>query len=354
MINKALSPLAISQYVLVIIVTIGIVGCNDKNIVNKTQPKVAISTVTAVDSLYNTVLSFSGTVSPNKEANLGSIIPGKVDRILIPEGGSVHEGDLIAVMSDELLAQSNIEYQAVKKDFERITTLLGKSTVSQQEYDHAKALYDASALKLKMARKNTEIRAPFSGLVMKHLVRAGENYFFFPNLTPGMSMSSGIVSLMQIDPILIKINVNEKDLEQIRIGQSATIQSDAINGTSFAGKIVKISPLVSTTSRSSLVEISVMNSQYKLKPGMFCSVLIQQPANKGILIPKFALLQQAGTKDQFVYLINKNTAKREVVNVLGYFGDWVIVGNLSAGQVIAMEGKNKLSDGSQVVISEGK
>lgn len=354
MTKRTLPHIARNRYLIMLILALGLGGCNNKNSLNETPEQVAISTVTAVDSLYNTVLSFSGTLSPNKEANLGSIVPGKVEQILVPEGGTVEAGELIAVMSDEFLSQSEIEYQAVKKDFERMQTLLAKNSVSQQEYDHIKALYDAANLKLQMARKNTEIRAPFSGVVMKHLVQEGENYFFYPNLSPGMSISSGIISLMQIDPILIKINVNEKNLNQIRIGQSATIKTDALKGATFTGKIIKISPLLSTISHSAEVDISVMNGDYKLKPGMSCAVELQLPARKGIMIPKFALLQQAGTKDQYVYLIKNNTARRKVVNVLSYCGDWAVVDNLAAGQIVALDGKNKLSDGSQVVISGEK
>ncbi|MEN6398465.1 MAG: efflux RND transporter periplasmic adaptor subunit [Candidatus Cloacimonas sp.] len=354
MTKRTLPHFARNRYLIMLILALGLGGCNNKNSLNETPEQVAISTVTAVDSLYNTVLSFSGTVSPNKEANLGSVVPGKVEQILVPEGGTVEAGELIAVMSDEFLSQSEIEYQAVKKDFERMQTLLAKNSVSQQEYDHIKALYDAANLKLQMARKNTEIRAPFSGVVMKHLVQEGENYFFYPNLSPGMSISSGIISLMQIDPILIKINVNEKNLNQIRIGQSATIKTDALKGATFTGKIIKISPLLSTISHSAEVDISVMNGDYKLKPGMSCYVELQLPARKGIMIPKFALLQQAGTKDQYVYLIKNNTARRKVVNVLSYCGDWAVVDNLAAGQIVALDGKNKLSDGSQVVISGEK
>ncbi len=352
--KRTIPLIASRRYLIFLIVAMGLAGCNNHDNVNQTQEKVAISTVMAVDSLYNTVLSFSGTVSPNKEANIGSVVPGKVEQILVPEGGTVKEGELIAVMSDEFLTQSDIEYQTVKKDFERMQALLGKNTVSQQEYDHLKALYDAAALKLQMARKNTEIRAPFSGMVMKHLVREGENYFFYPNFTPGMSVSSGIISLMQIDPILIKINVNEKDLGQIRIGQRATIRTEAIQDVSFTGQIIKISPLLSTISHSTEVEIAVKNSHFLLKPGMSCAVELQQPARQGIMIPKIALLQQAGTKEQFVFLINDNIAKRKVVKVLGYCGDWAVVDSLAAGQILALDGKNKLSDGTQVVISGDK
>ena len=354
MTRRTLPPIANSRCLIILILALGLVGCNHKNSLKDVPEQVVISTVTAVDSLYSTVLSFSGTVSPNKEANIGSVVPGKVEQILVTEGGTVKEGELIAVMSDEFLSQSEIEYQAVKKDFERMQTLLAKNSVSQQEFDHIKALYDAANLKLQMARKNTEIRAPFSGVVMKHLDREGENYFFYPNLSPGMSPSSGIVSLMQIDPVLIKIKVNEKDLNQIRIGQKAMIKTDAIKGTSFTGKITKISPLLSTISHSADVDIAVANSHHRLKPGMSCTVELQLPAQRGTMIPKFALLQQAGTKDQYVYLIKNNTAQRKVVNVLSYFGDWAVVDNLAAGQIVALDGKNKLSDGSQVVISGEK
>ena len=127
MTRRTLPPIANSRCLIILILALGLVGCNHKNSLKDVPEQVVISTVTAVDSLYSTVLSFSGTVSPNKEANIGSVVPGKVEQILVTEGGTVKEGELIAVMSDEFLSQSEIEYQAVKKDFERIPEMLAKA-----------------------------------------------------------------------------------------------------------------------------------------------------------------------------------------------------------------------------------
>lgn len=331
-----------------------IIGCHKETETSEINHVVSITATTALDSLYSPVMNFSGVVSPIREANLGCVVPGKVERIFVPEGKEVQAGDLLALMSDELLTQGEIEFQAVEKDYQRISTLLERGSASQQDYDHIKALYEGSAAKLQMLRKNTEIRAPFSGVVMKHIVHEGENYSFLPNITPGQSLNSGIINLMQIDTVLVKVNVNEGDLTQIHENQIAEMHLNAYPEKVFTGRVKNIPLLVSTLSHSVSVEIAVENQGLDLRPGMYCTVRMEKTPRQGVIIPKGALLQQSGTKEQYVYVVEGNLVRRQIVTVIESMQDLVVIEGVTSGQLVAVEGKNKLTDGCSVLIVKGE
>ena len=92
---------------------------------------------------YIPVLNFTGTAEANREAALKAI-PGRVEKIHFSKGSYVPEGAVIAEMSDEMLIQAQIELEAIRKDFERISRLKEKESVSVMDYDHMKAKFDVA------------------------------------------------------------------------------------------------------------------------------------------------------------------------------------------------------------------
>lgn len=337
------------NYIMIAAVLTGLVACSKPVTPEKNNSPVSITTVVAKDTVYTPQREYTGTIYASQEANLGSVMPGRIEQILIPEGGFVKEGGLVAVMADEMMEQTKVEYLTLKKDLDRVSILLSRGTVSQQEYDHLKARFDASEAKYAMLRKNTEIRAPFSGTVVKHLVHVGENYSFLPSVNPGYSMSSGIVSLMKLDPLTVKAEVNEQDLQYLKVGQKATIKVAWNGDQQLSGTIIKIQPVLSTTTRTSTVEIRIPNSGAKLKPGMFCSVKFALPGMPGISIPRESLMQSPGTAGKYVFRIADGTASKVSVTVRDQENLHYIVEGIEPGDVIALDGKAKLSDKSRVI-----
>jgi len=125
-------------------------GCNDKNRQNPSnhggeKPKVEIYRIHTQDVPLN--LSYLGSFKPFKEATLGTTIPGKIEKIYTQEGEAVKEGQLLVQMSSELLLQSEIEYKTLEKDFQRVKNLVEKQSISQQDFDHVKARYEAAEAK---------------------------------------------------------------------------------------------------------------------------------------------------------------------------------------------------------------
>ena len=329
-------------------------ACSHKETEKAADNSIVISTSIAIDSTYIPVLENTGSIFASQEANLGSSLPGRVERILVPEGGHVQKGQLIVEMSDELMLQAQIEYETLLKDLGRVNTLLSKSTISQQEYDHVKARFDASAAKYNMLKRNTEIRAPFSGTVVKHMVKAGENYSFLPSLNPGYSMNSGIVSLMNLDPLTVKVDVNEKDINSIKVGQTAMIQINNQDVKEIKGTVTKIMPVLSTATRTATVEIRIANPNQQIKPGMYCTASFYLAPQHGVAIPRSSILRTPGTGDQYVFTIVDNKAHKQLINIEADLNDYCIVSGLDSEMTIAMEGKGKLSEGLSVSIKNGE
>jgi len=104
-------------------------GCSTKTTENSGHSATSPATATKVtvhvakEMEYIPVLNFTGTAEANREAALGASIPGRVEKIHFSKGSYVPEGAVIAEMSDEMLIQAQIELEAIRNDFERISRL---------------------------------------------------------------------------------------------------------------------------------------------------------------------------------------------------------------------------------------
>ncbi len=332
----------------VILSAIILTSCATKEVEQVAEKKVVkVTTTVAQKSEIVREKEFSGAMQAEQEANLGALLPGRIEKIYVEVGDKVQKGDLIAELSGELLTQAEIEYKTLEKDFNRMERLLQKNAVSQIDFDHVKAKYEAAEAKYQMVKKSTEIRAFFSGVVADIYVNEGENYLFTPALELGYSHAPGIVKIVNMDNLKLEIAVNEKDLSDIFIGQNAIVSCDA-SDEEFSAKVTEISPIIAHTTRSCKVELTLSNIEHKLKPGMFAKIKLQYKPTEEVLIPRRAISRQNGTGVSYVYVVNGNIAKRRNVEIVYNLGDMVAVNNLAENTEIVVEGKTKIFDGDQI------
>lgn len=338
--------------IVLLVMLLTLASCSKKKNEEKLAEKqVNVTTVLAQESDYKPELSYAGSVLAFMESNLSPVLPGRVEKIYCKEGQSVHKGDLLAELQGEMLTQALIENMALKKDFERVTRLKDKGSISEMDFDHLKAKFEASEAKVQMLKKSTEIRAPFSGTVVAVNLHEGENYSILPSIdVQNMSIKTGIIRMVQINPIKIEIEVGEKDISSIKNGQTVNFTVDAYPEKTFEGKIKNIKSEFSQSSRTVKVEVESANSGSLLKPGMFAHVAIQLPVKKGILIPLKALYRMPGSSTDYVFVVQNNTAKMIKVERMQIVADNVVVNGLNVGDEVVVEGKNKLNDGTKVVV----
>jgi membrane fusion protein (multidrug efflux system) len=347
----------ITQPLIAVTIVVMLAGCsntNDNTAGNtngQAEGHQEVTTTKSEEITYHPWLSYGGTAYAYREANLGTALPGRVEKIHHQEGTYVEEGQLLVDLSAELYAQALAEKKTLKKDFERVSRLREKGSVTQQKYDHVKAKYKAAKAKARMMRKNCRIRAPFDGTIVDYLVKEGENFLFSPSLKAGYSHTSGIVQLMQLDRLKIKADVNEKDLFQIEEGQNCRVTFDALPDTTLSGKVSHIDPILSTSTHTAKVEVTVDNPEHRLKPGMYANIEIRMPKTTDVFIPLNAIYRQPGTGNDFVFIVQDNRAVRKPVEKLYNQGKKVAVKGISANQQVVVHGKNRLNDGDPVQVT---
>ena len=338
-------------YALILVTAISCTGRIRNSNEAGTRAAVNVSAVKSELKNHRPKLNVSGTAYAEKEANLGSALPGRVEREYFSEGSHVNRGDLLVSMSGEMLAQAMTEHGTVEKDFQRVSRLLEKGSITQQEYDHVKSLFEASSSRLEMVRKNSEITAPFPGTIVEYLVKEGENYFFNLNLDPGYSKTSGILRLMKLDPIVIEAEVNEKELGSIRNGFRADVTFDAIPDTVFPGVITSISPMLSSVTHTAKVKIAVSNSRGLLRPGMYAKAAVILPEVSSVTVPLSTIFRQSGTADDYVFTVNGRNAVRRRINTEWVEGSEAGIKGINAGDMVVTAGKDKLIDGSLIEVN---
>ncbi len=328
-----------------------LVACGNKESkvsVEKTYTE--IKTDVAFEKSYSGSTEYSGTFFANKEANLGTSMPGKIEKYYYKPGTFVKSGTLLVELSSEVLTQALIEFDAIKKDFDRVSRLKEKGSISEIEFDHIKAKLDAAQVKTDMLKKNTTVVAPFDGVIVEYLLEEGENFFFTLNIDPGYSNTSGIVRLMQLNPLKAEIQVNEQDISKIHTGQEVIVKCDAVSDKEYKGKISYIKPILSTNTRTASVEVEVQNTDGKIMPGMFARVFIESISQTGVFIPLNSIYRQPGTPEDYVFVIKNDTAYKTRISRIKSDGEFVCVSGIENGVTVAVEGKNKLNDGTFVKV----
>ncbi|HEY0723973.1 MAG TPA: efflux RND transporter periplasmic adaptor subunit, partial [Pyrinomonadaceae bacterium] len=120
---------------------------------------------------------------------------------------------------------------------------------------------------LALARKSLSyavIPAPLDGFVAERTADLGEY----------VSPQQKVATIVRTNPLRIRIDVPEQAIPEVKVGQSVSITTSAWPDKNFAGRVARIAPNVSATSRTLTVEAEIENSNNALKPGQFATVRI--------------------------------------------------------------------------------
>lgn len=338
---------------MIIIIAAG-VGCGDSNNDSKdssVEEVIPISTVVAQEQEITPTLDYSGTVEAWTRAALGSEIPGRIVTLNCDVGDVVRKDSLLVKLGSENLIQAQANFNAVKKDWERIKTLRESGTVTQQAYDQMEAAYRAAKAGYEKTLISTQIRAPFNGVITKKYLDVGEVYSLFP----GQAGSPAIIELMQIDTVKVAVAVTESQYHRLAIGQEVTLRLDAYPDSQFVGIVSRIDPTVNTKTRTANVEIRFANRSGIIKPGMFGFVKISLLPKNTLLVSRDVLIKQEGVGVFYVFKVQNKTATR--VNVIkgDTFGGLVeIISGLDVGDTVITTGKMKVKTGSKVQVASAE
>jgi len=184
------------------------------------------------------------------------------------------------------------------------------------------------------------ITAPAPGVIARRLVDLGAT----------VTTSTPIFQIVDIDPIYVSVPVIEREIAFLKPGFLAIVSSDAVPGEGYAGKIVSISPVLATATRTAEVKIEIENKDRRLRPGMFARVeMVLAHREDAITAPMEAIVDRDGTKIAFTVVDGKAKANELQVGISdGEVSE--IVKGLRAGEPIVVSGQQNLRDGVAVFV----
>ena len=194
---------------------------------------------------------------------------------------------------------------------------------------------------LALARKNLSyavIPAPIDGYVSERTADLGEY----------VSPQQKVVTIVRTNPLRIRIDIPEQAIPEVRVGQSVSVTTSAWPDKNFAGRVARIAPNVSATSRTLTVEAEIENSSGALKPGQFATVrILQERAKPAVLVPARAVVTEAGVSR--LYVVKNGHAEQRIVQTGQTEGDLIEIKNgVAVDEQVATSNLEMLSDGVAV------
>ena len=151
------------------------------------------------------------------------------------------------------------------------------------------------------------------------------------------------------------ISVYEYEIGFIKVGDSVDIEAVAYPGEKFTGKVVSISPVLDSTTRTNQVRVEVPNPDNKLKPEMFVNALIKEDLGMKLAVPETAVLDTGLRKIVYLSEANDVLESREVT--LGQKAEnyYEVLGGLKVGDVVVTSGNFLIDSESKLKSpSQGK
>ncbi len=333
-----------------------------------TEPPLSISSYKVEMDQWENTLSAIGSLEAAKGLLITADLSGRIAKILFDAGSEVKAGDLLVeqdVSSEKAQLRSAQAAAALaKNNLDRISELYNKKVASKSEFDNAQSTYRSAIADVDNIRANIEkksIRAPFNGRLGIRLVNLGQS----------INAGEPVVSLQATNQMFVNFFLPQQLLPKVKTGLEVRLNSDAVPGKTFTGKINAIDPEIDSNTRSIKIQAILANGEKELLPGMFASIDVVLPDMKEVLLIPITSVQYATFGDS-VFIVeeakktegdntasqsNSNeppplTARQQFVKLGEARGDFVTVEKgLTVGQVVASAGVFKLRNGAPVVIN---
>ncbi|WP_088153558.1 efflux RND transporter periplasmic adaptor subunit [Achromobacter xylosoxidans] len=372
---KRVSGLALSGGVLALILA----GCGEKPHMNPGMPQVSVITIQPQRAPI--VSELPGRVDAVRDAQIRARVTGIVQKIAFEQGGDVKENQLLFKIdpapykatydqATAQLKQAQANLFSAKLLADRYAPLVKANAVSKQEYDNAVASYrqaDAAVAAAKAAQDNaainlgyTDVTSPITGRIGKPLVTEGA-------LVEATSATQ-MATVQQLDPIYVDFTQSTAELASLRrafaSGQLQQVGKDTARATIVLedgseygqpGKLLFTGITVDPTTGQVNLRAEVPNPDGILLPGMYVRVRLEQGVDdKALMVPQQAL-QRTADGLQSLMLVKDNKIEQIPVTTGGALkSNWIVTSGLKAGDVVVVEGFQKVRPGAPVQASEWK
>lgn len=333
-----------------IIIAAACMSASNETVESSEEPAIPVKLMTIQKELIPRSVNYTADLMAWEEVHYAPASPGRISSIEVGVGSRVTRGQVLVEMDKTQLQQSLIQFQNMQAEFMRIDTLHKLESISEQQYEQAKAQYDLAKTNLEYMTENTTLVSPLNGIVTGKYYESGEIYSGGPNAATG---KAAIISLMQINPLKAQIDVSERYFPLVKAGMQAQISTDIYPDQQFNGRVYLVYPTIDPNTRTFRVEIRIDNPREILRPGMFARVMLELEAIEAFVVPANAVIQQEGTNNRYVFMHENGVVRKVDVAIGQRFDDKleIVSDEIQIGSELVSAGQANLLDGSKVSVT---
>ncbi|MBR7183003.1 MAG: efflux RND transporter periplasmic adaptor subunit [Alistipes sp.] len=300
-------------------------------------PNVEVATVSVREVVQQAY--FTGTVEAFVVNNIAPQSPRRIKEIHYDIGDHVEKGQLLVSLDDSALVQAKAQMENAKVEYDRTNELYEFGGASKSEWDARRLQYQVAKASYENLLENTTLIAPISGIISARNYDNGD-------MTGGLP----VLVIEQIRPVKIMINVSENLFAKVRKGMKVYTSFEAYGDEEFVGSISRIYPTIDSATRTFRVEVSVPNSDERVRPGMFARVTLPYGKTNNVIAPDRAVNKLMGSGDRYVYVLQADGTVRYSKVELGrrLDAEYAILSGLKDGEKVVVKGQNALTNGCKV------
>ena len=242
----------------------------------------------------------SGTLEPDREADIRSEVVGTVLQVAVEPGQTVSKGALLVRIQADVLRENVLSGQSTlrtaeaslvvaTRNRERAERLAEAGALAERELEAARwevvnaeaGVSDAKARLSGAERQlgNTEIRAPFTGVVSARPADVGDV----------VQMGTAIVTVVDPASMLLEATVPAEQLKDVRVGAPVNFTVSGYTGRLFEGQVERINPSADPATRQVRIYVRIPNAGRTLVAGLFAEGRVASVSRVGVVVPKSAV-----------------------------------------------------------------